>query len=214
MYVRIGAEGIPPLDHTPVKQPSHFLTAFSSVHFLRCSPSITAKNELGGSIPQSISQLRSITWLNLSDNKLTGKLPRAIGACTRLKALDVSDNSLIGMLPVTLNRLVNLTELHCHHNCLEGDLQTSFAEGLRYCEELRIFDISSNPRLRGTDKFGRVLRRLLPSCCVFVGSPAVSYQTAIQSYESGHVVRPATPQQLEPLDEDAWECSFGPPWNP
>lgn len=202
-----------------------------------------SNNCLQGQIPSSISTLRALEFLDLSENKvqkngvalnlslfsstqlpfaprfpshalhqLSGKIPRQLGALPRLKALNLANNGLIGMFPSTLNRLTNLRELQVQRNLLDGNIPESMAMGIRYCEDLKLVDISDNPRLLGVDGFQKDLRRFLPRCCIFVGSPKIALQTLEQSYDdtAGAGERP---QQLEPLDEGQWEESFEPPWH-
>ncbi|CAI5464450.1 unnamed protein product, partial [Closterium sp. Yama58-4] len=54
---------------------------------------------LGGSIPNSISSLTSLTELNVTGNQLTGSIPAAIGKLTNLTHLSVRRNALNGPIP-------------------------------------------------------------------------------------------------------------------
>lgn len=172
-----------------------------------------SRNTLTGVVPEMLSGLKSLTWLDLSENRLSGKLPKSIGTLSGLKVINFSGNTLTNLLPSTLNRLIDLRELHCDRNDLCGELPAVFAEGLRYCEELKIIDLSCNPRLGNVERFQCTLRMMLPGCSIFVGSAKIGSKEHVQSFGEVEAVRRIVdPKQLEPLDEDSWELAFKPPW--
>jgi len=43
-----------------------------------------------------------------------------------------------------------------------GVLPSSFAESLKFCEDLCLFDLSNNDKIEGTDDFRDTLRKYLP----------------------------------------------------
>lgn len=169
-------------------------------------------NEIQGAIPTSVSKLSSLTWLDLSSNQLDGKIPRSIGGCSRLKVLDLSCNQLVGPIPTTLGRLTELRECRLFSNLLTGVIPQSFAEALKFCEDLIILDISENTGLKGVEVFKTLVRRFLPMCTIFVGSPRVEPSTKIQDFND-RGIRVSVPEALKVLNESAWEDEFPPPWS-
>ena len=68
-------------------------------------------------LPRNLSQLESITSLDLSRKKLT-HLPESIGALQNLSILKISGNRLKA-LPKSLSTLKNLRNFQCENNLLE-----------------------------------------------------------------------------------------------
>jgi Leucine-rich repeat (LRR) protein len=120
--------------------PSH-----SKVQFLALQD-----NTLGGSIPDSISNLSAMYHLDLSRNKLTGVIPDALaslqnlqymflsfndftegnvphylGSMTSLKDLSLQNTRRIGHIPRTLETLSNLVLLDLGDNALSGSIPSS-----------------------------------------------------------------------------------------
>lgn len=79
---------------------------------------------LSGRISDSIGDLSSLTWLDLSDNDVGGTLPSSIGKLTNLIHLRLSHNSLIGTIPQELRELKRLELVHLHKNRFEGIVPT------------------------------------------------------------------------------------------
>ena len=83
---------------------------------------LLSNNELTGSIPLSIKNLRSLSNLNLSVNSLTGPVPHSIGDLINLKILQLSFNFLES-IPESLTDLTNLERLHLSYNfILRGEI--------------------------------------------------------------------------------------------
>jgi len=170
-----------------------------------------ASNGISGSIPPSVSKLRSLKWLDLSSNALAGRIPRSLGGCAKLQVLDLSHNQLAGPLPSTLGRLLGLKECHLQDNQLNGEVPLTLPEAIRFCEELSLFDVSHNEGLEGVEHFRDAMRRYLPMCATFVGSPQVTDTHSIQSF-AVKAERPPTATALKPLSEATWEDEFSPSW--
>ncbi|KAL6320624.1 hypothetical protein AAG906_008624 [Vitis piasezkii] len=58
-----------------------------------------SSNKLSGEIPEELTDLHGLRFLNLSNNHLQGKIPVKIGAMTSLESLDLSMNGLSGVIP-------------------------------------------------------------------------------------------------------------------
>jgi Leucine-rich repeat (LRR) protein len=101
-------------------------------------------NNLTGTIPEKIGQLKALLSLNLSFNKLSGEIPQPISNLTNLQLLDLSSNNLTGTIPAALNDLNFLSIFNVSNNNLEGPIPTA--------GQLSTFPNSSfsgNPKLCG-----------------------------------------------------------------
>ncbi|ONK67310.1 uncharacterized protein A4U43_C06F18820 [Asparagus officinalis] len=101
---------------------------------------LKSNNGLVGEIPKSLSNLRNLRVLSLSQNNLTGPIPKEIGGLARLQQLDLSYNSLAQQIPETLSGLTSLTIFDLSYNKLEGQLPNSLGR----LSSLRKLDLSSN----------------------------------------------------------------------
>ncbi|KAM7470169.1 hypothetical protein LguiA_008352 [Lonicera macranthoides] len=85
-------------------------------------------NSLTGPIPPSIGSLSRLSWLDLSENQLTGGIPVSSGTASgldrlsRARHLRLDWNSFVGSVPRTLNSLGNVTELNLSNNNLTGPI--------------------------------------------------------------------------------------------
>ena len=84
-------------------------------------------NRISGEIPATIGKLEYLGKLNLSDNQLSGEIPAELGRLEELEVLALDKNQLTGVLPAELGNLANLRELHLQENeSLSGPLPDSF----------------------------------------------------------------------------------------
>ena len=96
-------------------------------------------NNLGGSIPDSITKLTNLTYLNLSHNQdISGQLPE-IGQITNMKFLLLNNTGISGILPVSLKTLQNLvmintkdTKLHYAYQKVKIPVSYSYQEITEY----------------------------------------------------------------------------------
>jgi len=65
-------------------------------------------NRLKGNIPNGISALSNLQYLNLQGNELTGSLPSEINSLKKLETLVLSHNKLKGSIPLQLDELPNM----------------------------------------------------------------------------------------------------------
>ncbi|KAM3737774.1 hypothetical protein ACB098_09G081700 [Castanea mollissima] len=80
-------------------------------------------NNLNGTIPEEIGELKSLRLLNFSQNALTGHIPPSLGNLTQLESLDLSNNNLTGEIPVQLeDSLTFLSFLNLSFNQLVGPI--------------------------------------------------------------------------------------------
>ncbi|XP_058733045.1 receptor-like protein EIX1 [Vicia villosa] len=64
-------------------------------------------NKLYGTLPSSLGNLTSLTYLDLSFNAIEGVIPSSIGQLCNLNSLDLSENNMAGTLPEFLQGIDN-----------------------------------------------------------------------------------------------------------
>ncbi|XP_073112399.1 receptor-like protein EIX1 [Elaeis guineensis] len=79
-----------------------------------------SQNNLFGEIPNEVTNLHGLYFLNLSGNHFIGKIPQNIGDMRQLESLDLSMNDLSGQIPQTMLALNYLSLLNLSHNNLSG----------------------------------------------------------------------------------------------
>ena len=70
-----------------------------------------SRNNLNGSIPSQLGNLRSLSILSLPDNNLTGPIPSELGNLSKLKKLYLPNNNLTDPIPSALGNLSELSSL-------------------------------------------------------------------------------------------------------
>ncbi|XP_050369366.1 receptor-like protein 35 [Argentina anserina] len=96
---------------------STILTIFTLIDF--------SFNNLSGSIPKEIGEMKALIVLNLSGNAFTGEIPSSCGNMRSLESLDLSQNRLSGHIPQQLATLNFLSVLNVSNNQLVGKIPTS-----------------------------------------------------------------------------------------
>ncbi|KAJ1429147.1 Leucine-rich repeat [Sesbania bispinosa] len=84
-----------------------------------------SSNELSGSIPPEIGELREILALNLSHNRLSGSIPERFSNLINIESLDLSYNNLSGEIPPSLSELYYLAIFNVSYNNLSGTIPTT-----------------------------------------------------------------------------------------
>lgn len=95
---------------------------------------------LTGEIPYSVSNLKKLRVLCLSQNAFIGVIPREIGSLKSLQELDLSYNRFRGEIPEEIGSLSSLRIFDLSSNELQGELPPSF--GHLHC--LQKIDFSFN----------------------------------------------------------------------
>ncbi|GFY98290.1 hypothetical protein Acr_12g0008310 [Actinidia rufa] len=113
----------------------HFFSQLKNLTFLDLS-----FNDLTGSIPSSLSKLTNLDAIHLDRNKLTGPIPNSFGEFTgQVPDLYLSHNQLTGSIPKTLGDL-NFTVIDVSRNMLSGDISFMFGSN----KTIQIVDFSRN----------------------------------------------------------------------
>jgi hypothetical protein len=79
-------------------------------------------NLLSRCIPQELTNLQGLRFLNLSRNYLSCSIPEDIGSLSVLEALDLSSNGLSGAIPLSISSLSGLSTLNVSNNLLSGKI--------------------------------------------------------------------------------------------
>lgn len=93
-----------------------------------------------GEIPDSLGNLKNLTYIYLAGCNLRGEIPESIFEMQALGTLDISNNSLSGNLPKGISKLQNLWKIELWRNNLTGEIPPELAN-LTLLQE---FDISMN----------------------------------------------------------------------
>ncbi|XP_039129109.1 receptor-like protein EIX1 [Dioscorea cayenensis subsp. rotundata] len=107
-----------------------------------------SKNKLSCELPEELTKLHGLHFLNLSHNLFTGKIPESISDMEQLESLDLSINNFSGVIPPSISALNFLSHLNLSHNKLSGkipsgnQLQTLDASGFFYNDGLCGFPLS------------------------------------------------------------------------
>ena len=84
-------------------------------------------NKIGGTIQSTISGLRSLQTLDLDTNSLVGTIPSTMSALTSLRYLLLHSNSLVGTIPSTMSVLTSLQYLWFNSNSLVGTIPSTMS---------------------------------------------------------------------------------------
>jgi Leucine-rich repeat (LRR) protein len=81
-------------------------------------------NSLSHCIPEELTNLQGLRFLNLSGNNLSCSIPQNIGSFKYLESLDLSLNNLSGAIPPSISSLLSLSKLNLSNNNLSGKIPT------------------------------------------------------------------------------------------
>ncbi|WCJ32479.1 Leucine-rich repeat transmembrane protein kinase [Euphorbia peplus] len=104
-------------------------------------------NNIYGSIPEALGNLKNLEYMYLRENVLGGSIPSSFGNLTSLKALYLRGNFLRGRIPSSLGNLTSLEDLNLGYNFLDGDIPSS---------------LGSLASLQNMDLFGNMLTGEVP----------------------------------------------------
>ena len=89
-------------------------------------------NNLVGSIPESISDIKHLTVLNMAFNSITGLLPKNMVDLSELKIFKVEMNRIKGGIPQAIGKMKSLVEFSAFNNFLTGPIPESFGRFFTY----------------------------------------------------------------------------------
>jgi len=81
---------------------------------------ILINNKLTGSIINSIGNLHKLVLVYIRNNQFMGQIPQSFGNMTSLRELDISDNMFTGSIPTEFGKLSNLERVYMNNNYLNG----------------------------------------------------------------------------------------------
>ena len=79
-------------------------------------------NALSGAIPVELGHLRELQYLYLYNNELSGEIPVELSYLRELTRLYLRNNTLSGAIPAELGLLSKLTFLYLYNNTLSGEI--------------------------------------------------------------------------------------------
>uniref|UniRef100_A0A1D1XYJ8 Receptor kinase-like protein Xa21 n=1 Tax=Anthurium amnicola TaxID=1678845 RepID=A0A1D1XYJ8_9ARAE len=100
-------------------------------------------NQIWGTIPTGMENLRGLTRLSMSINQFTGRIPKVFGNLNNLVRLQLNGNQLSGEIPTELGNLTLLSELNLAANNLVGGIPTTVGRWQKL-QKLTISDNSLN----------------------------------------------------------------------
>ena len=87
------------------------------------------ENNLVGTIPTELGNLRELDTLYLYENELSGTIPTELGSLTRMEVLELDHNQLSGTIPTELlNSNIPYFQLYLNNNELSGTIPTELGK--------------------------------------------------------------------------------------
>ncbi|CAH2051113.1 unnamed protein product [Thlaspi arvense] len=102
-------------------------------------------NEFTGTIPESLSSLKSLSVLSLNNNLLSGKIPDVFQDLGGMINLDLSSNNLSGPLPPSMQNLSTLTTLNVENNLFNGPIPDKLLGVPNFRKSNNLFNVTVAP---------------------------------------------------------------------
>lgn len=93
-----------------------------------------------GGIPESLGNLKNLTWLFLCKCNRVGPIPESVFGLKELNTIDLSRNGISGTLSKSISKLTKITKIELFGNNLTGEIPVELAS----LTLLQDFDISAN----------------------------------------------------------------------
>jgi len=121
-------------DEDPFQGQTRFLSSETECNWagIRCNE----ENNLGGTIPHEIAELKELEYWGMERGKLVGQIPTTIISLTNLFFIDLDYNELTGTIPSELLSLTKLRQLDLNDNKLSGSV--AIIEALNNLEFLQL----------------------------------------------------------------------------
>ncbi|KAL7127539.1 hypothetical protein ABFS83_14G259500 [Erythranthe nasuta] len=97
-------------------------------------------NDIHGTIPSSIGELKALDLLNMSYCSISGEIPAEIGLLNELRVLGLAGNKLSGKIPNSLGNLQHLIKIDLSWNKFVGSVPNTFTN----LQNLISIDLSDN----------------------------------------------------------------------
>ena len=95
-------------------------------------------SSLSGTLPSSLGQLTSLTFLYISYTKIYGTIPSTFGGLSKLVYLYLYENKLTGTIPSSLQSMKSLSYLYLSYNLLSGSIPSSL------CNMTSLYELTVN----------------------------------------------------------------------
>ncbi|XP_019239581.1 PREDICTED: receptor-like protein kinase HSL1 isoform X2 [Nicotiana attenuata] len=141
--------------------------------FGRVTQLILGGNNITGTIPSTICQLKNLTLIDLSNNNISGTIPASLKDCSKLQHLDLSNNYLRGQIPGRIS--AEFVKLTYEDNCFDESNLCSTSKN----------SFPDIPSCSSGDK----VRKFLREKHLIILIPAVVVGIAIQSVWIFYMVR-------------------------
>lgn len=128
-----------------------------------------SSNNLSGSIPPEIGELRDIIALNLSHNRLSGSIPGTFPNLINIESLDLSYNNLSGAIPQNLTDLYSLAVFNVSYNKFSGRVPTT----------MQFASFDENNYRGNSDLCGSVINIICNHTSITPPASTTQHQTAI-----------------------------------
>ncbi|XP_039132486.1 receptor-like protein EIX2 isoform X2 [Dioscorea cayenensis subsp. rotundata] len=114
------------IDSFPYSESLLISTKGLQMQYTKVLPLVTSidlsSNKLSCDLPEELTKLYGLYFLNLSRNHFNGKIPESISDLQQLESLDLSENDLFGTIPSGMSTLNFLSYLNLSHNNLSGKI--------------------------------------------------------------------------------------------
>ncbi|KAL2940266.1 Leucine-rich repeat protein 1 [Bienertia sinuspersici] len=107
------------------------------------------KNNIQGTIPSELGNLKNLISLDLYNNNMSGSIPPELGKLRSLVFLRLNNNQLTGPIPMELTKVSSLKVIDVSTNNLCGTIPTSGP-----FEHIPMENFENNPRLEGPQLLG------------------------------------------------------------